>query len=132
VESGIAGLPAPEAQPAARRRSLTVVGWAVLAAVLLSVALGAAGFAMGKRSADRTLRAKQGECLTGASDTDLRPVACTDAAAQWRVLGVVENKTQKEAKEQACQAWPQAEASYWESRNGKNGFVLCLAAAPAK
>jgi hypothetical protein len=45
---------------------------------------------------------------------------------------VVNDKTEADAKKTACGQWPDAEASYWESRNGKTGFVLCLASAAGR
>jgi hypothetical protein len=79
-----------------------------------------------------SLRAKQGECLSGHSDNDLKRISCDSASARWSVVAVVENRTKEQAKQEACQAWPTAEASYWESRDGKTGFVLCLASMGAK
>jgi hypothetical protein len=81
---------------------------------------------------EKSLRSKAGECLAGEREGDLERVSCTSSSARWTVVGVVENKTQEQAKIQACRAWPAAEASYWESHNGRTGFVLCLASTTAK
>jgi hypothetical protein len=114
------------AAPVPKRRSLVVAGWALLAVTLLAVTVGAIGFAMGRHGDDQTLRARPGDCFAGQSDSDLKRVSCTDRTVRWSVVGVVENKTEEQAKKDACDPWPQAEASYWESRNGSKGFVLCL------
>jgi hypothetical protein len=96
------------------------------AAVLAGVAI-----ATSDRVGGKSLRAKPGDCLAGDSDSDLKPVPCDDPAVKWTVLAVLEHKTQKEAKQEACGAWPDAEASYWESRNSADGFVLCLGSTGA-
>jgi hypothetical protein len=123
---------APGSERARRRRKAVLVGIGVLAVVLLAAIVVAVGSWVGHRGTDKSLQAKQGDCLSGQSDSDLKRTACGSPSAEWRVVGVVANKTREEAKQQACRDWPTSEASYWESRNGKTGFVLCLAATTAK
>src|SRR5262249_33605716 len=121
---------AAEAQP--RRRSAVLAGWGALALVLLAVLVTVVAVVVNHHGPEQSLRANQGDCLSGQSDSDLKRVSCADAAVKWTVVSVVQNKTEDEAKQKACAPWPQAAASYWESRNGKTGFVLCLAAVPGK
>jgi hypothetical protein len=99
--------------------------------VLVAVILAGGYFATGNRGTGSSLRARPGDCFSGDSDSDLKRVPCDDHAVRWSVIGVVEHKTQQESKQNACEAWPNAEASYWESRNGKDGFVLCLGSVTA-
>jgi hypothetical protein len=112
------------------RHPLTVVGWVLLAAVLVAAAVAAVGLVIG-RGSEPSLRASPGDCFSGESDSDLKRVACDDPGVKWTVVGVVENKSKQESTQNACAAWPSAEASYWESRNGTSGFVLCLGAVRA-
>jgi hypothetical protein len=123
--------PAPETGGRRRRwrRTLAVVGWVVVAAAVVAAVLAGVDMATGNHSGT-SLRAKPGDCLSGESDSDLTLVPCDHPDVRWTVVGVVENKTRQEATENACAAWPNAEASYWESRNGTSGFVLCLGPLP--
>jgi hypothetical protein len=128
--------PLPPPEPARNRwvptrRTLRAVGWGVLAVMLVAAVLAGVAIATGDRAGGKSLRAKPGDCLAGDSDSDLKRVPCDDQAVKWTVLAVLEHKTQKEAKQEACGAWPDAEASYWESRNSADGFVLCLGSAGA-
>jgi hypothetical protein len=133
--------PPTEPEPAAatgdaatkkRRPAAVLAGWAVLGLVVLAIVSTVIAIAVGRGGSVKSLHAKPGDCLSGQSDSDLKRVSCTDSKVAWTVVGVVQNKTENEAKQQACAAWPQAEASYWESGNGKTGFVLCLATAAGR
>jgi hypothetical protein len=62
----------------------------------------------------------------------MKRVKCGAADVRWTVVGVVDNKSEADAKTAACGQWPEAEASYWESKNGKTGFVLCLTSTSGK
>jgi hypothetical protein len=127
-----AAMPTATVETPLRKRPAVLAGWGLLALVLVALAVSGIALAVGHHGSDQSLSAKQGDCLSGESDTDLKRVSCGDTGVKWTVIGVVQNKTQDEAKQQACAPWPQSEASYWESRNGKTGFVLCLAAVPGK
>jgi hypothetical protein len=128
VESDAALAPGPRTR---RRRVLLAVGWGVLAVMLVAVVLAGLDIAMGNGGSGQSLRARPGDCFSGNSDSDLKRVPCDDSAVKWTVIGVVEHKTQQESKQKACEAWPNAEASYWETRNGTDGFVLCLGSVAA-
>ncbi|MCW2639426.1 MAG: hypothetical protein JWP76_1732 [Dactylosporangium sp.] len=128
VESDAAQVQEPRTR---RRRVLLAVGWGVLAVMLVAVVLAGLDIAMGNGGSGQSLRARPGDCFSGNSDSDLKRVPCDDSAVKWTVIGVVEHKTQQESKQKACEAWPNAEASYWETRNGTDGFVLCLGSVAA-
>jgi hypothetical protein len=114
--------------PARRFRTLKFAAWGLVAAVIAALVIG--GIALASHGGgERSMRAKQGDCLSGEQEKDLKRVGCDDTRVRWTVVGVVTGRTEADAKKTACSAWPQAEASYWESRNGKTGFVLCLASA---
>jgi hypothetical protein len=102
-----------------------------VAVVLVAVVLAGIDIVTSNGGGGRSLRANPGDCFSRDSDRDLRRVRCDDPAVKWTVVGVVEHKTEQESKQNACQAWPNAEASYWETRNGTDGFVLCLGPAAA-
>jgi hypothetical protein len=61
----------------------------------------------------------------------MKRVKCDAAGVRWTVVGVVDGRTEAESKQSACAQWPEVKASYWESKNGKIGFVLCLASTAA-
>jgi hypothetical protein len=125
-EAATAGRPATRDRSARLRRAGIVAGWCVLAAGLVAAVLAAVALVAADRGDGRSLRAEPGECLSGDSDRDLRRVRCDDPAVRWTVVGVAEHKSKRQAGQDACRAWSDAEASYWESRNGTDGFVLCL------
>jgi hypothetical protein len=74
-----------------------------------------------------------GDCLSGSSANEMKVVDCTDAGAQFKVLGKVEDKSQTEASvggERICQPYAGAERIFWKGEEGGKGYVLCL--GPAK
>jgi hypothetical protein len=77
---------------------------------------------------DEPARAKVGDCVSGTSAEELQIVECASPQAEWKVVGRVEDKAQTEMSS-ACQAFQNAERAYWQGEQGKNGLVLCLAAA---
>jgi hypothetical protein len=83
--------------------------------------------------------AQVGECVvdknapgqaSAAADNDdakLRVVPCDGAEAAYKVLGIVNNKTQAEANtDDICSAYPDSDIVYWEGYTGRAGLVLCL------
>jgi hypothetical protein len=125
-EPATTGRPAIPGRRARLRRVLVAAGWSVLVLGLVAAVLAGVALVTGDHGDDRTLRAEPGECLSGDSDRDLRRVGCGDPGVRWTVVGVVEHRSKRQAEQDACRAWSDAEASYWESRNGTDGFVLCL------
>lgn len=112
-------------------RTLRAVARGVPAVAAIAVVAAGVAVATGDHAAGRSLRARLGDCFAGAGGTDLKRVQCDDRTARWTVLGVVEQVSETDARQQACAAWTGSEASYWESRNGVDGFVLCLRSVPA-
>ncbi|MGC9666741.1 LppU/SCO3897 family protein [Planosporangium sp. 12N6] len=127
TDSSPAGL-SPSQRRVRWRRIFTTVAWSVLVALVAAAVWAGVDLATGRHS-DPSLRARAGDCLSGESDSDLKRVPCDAPDVRWTVVGVVEGKTRQEAGQNACAAWSNAEASYWESRNASTGFVLCLAPA---
>jgi hypothetical protein len=82
---------------------------------------------------DEPNQAEVGDCMAGKDASDLRTVECTDAAAQWRVLGRLEGKTESDYNsETACAAFPDTAASFYQDgRRLRKGFILCLGPAKA-
>lgn len=69
-----------------------------------------------------------GDCMVGQSAETLKKIACTDAKAEWKVVGRVADKTESESTvEKTCSPWPDADTLYWEGKKGEKGFALCLA-----
>lgn len=64
----------------------------------------------------------------GSAVNDLNEIACTDAGANFKVVGVVKNVSESTFKADTegttCQAYPTADYGVWEGRG--NGYVLCL------
>lgn len=108
------------------RRTLVAIGWVAVAAGLVAGAVVAVDIVTGHHGDGRSLHAKSGDCLSGESDHDLRFVQCDDPAVKWIVVSVVERQSKQDSQQKSCRLWPEAQASYWESRNGSDGFVLCL------
>jgi hypothetical protein len=118
--------PGPAPQPARRgggirRRIITIV----IALVVIG-GLAAVGAYLNR---DAASKAKVGDCVQQEGSNDLKVVKCDDAAADYKVVGRVDNKTQSEAGLSACDPFPDAESAYWEGESGEKGLVLCLAAA---
>lgn len=73
--------------------------------------------------------AKVGDCMAGSSAENLKVVKCTDAKAQYKVVGKVENKSQTDFSINSagiCKAYPTAESAFWKGERGGKGYVLCL------
>ncbi|GAA3110037.1 LppU/SCO3897 family protein [Streptosporangium carneum] len=75
--------------------------------------------------------AKAGDCMAGATAEELKVVECADPTATLTVAGRVESKSQAEweadQEGKICSAYPNADQSFWEGKEGKEGYVLCLA-----
>jgi hypothetical protein len=100
-------------------------------AILFVVALLAAPVAI-YMGLDEPNQAEVGDCMAGKDVSDLHTVECTDAAAQWKVLGRLDGKTESDYNsEDACAAYPGTAASFYQDgRRFRKGFILCL--GPAK
>jgi hypothetical protein len=116
--------PGPAPQPARRgggmrRRIITIV-----VALVVIGGLAAVGTFLNR---DAASKAKVGDCVQQEGTNDLKVVKCDDAAADFKVVGRVEDKTQSEASLSACDPFADTESAYWEGEPGKKGLVLCLA-----
>ncbi|MFC6020027.1 hypothetical protein ACFP2T_28015 [Plantactinospora solaniradicis] len=99
--------------------------------VLFGIAILVAPFAI-YFGLDEPNQAEVGDCMAGQSASELRTVECTDAAAEWKVLGRLTGKTEADHNDAACAAYPETEASFYEDgRRFRKGFILCLGPAGA-
>ncbi|MBF9132959.1 hypothetical protein I0C86_28960 [Plantactinospora sp. S1510] len=97
--------------------------------ILFGIAVLVAPFAI-YAGLDEPNQAKAGDCMAGQSTSDLRMVECTDAAAEWKVLGRLEGKSEADHNDTVCAAYPETEASFYEDgRRFRKGYILCLGAA---
>ncbi len=72
--------------------------------------------------------ANVGDCMTGQTADTLKKVDCTDASAEWTVVGRLSDQTEAQfnAADNPCPSFPTTEFAYWEGKWGQTGFVLCL------
>jgi len=106
-----------------RRRS-AVTQWIVVLALLGAAAVGITLLRQGEPAA-----AEVGSCLESTGTDSLAVVDCGSPAAEYTVVGKLEDRTSIEAGLFACSEFPTATTSYWEGREGvgEKGTVLCLA-----
>jgi hypothetical protein len=75
----------------------------------------------------------QASAAANNDDAKLRVVPCDSPEAAFKVVGVVENKTQVQADaSDVCSAYPDTDFVYWEGYVGRTGLVLCLQDLKAK
>jgi hypothetical protein len=115
----------PVQAPVAKRRRYSprqLVIWAVVVVVVL-----VGGYVYRHVTGDPTT-AKVGSCMTGQSKDTIKVVGCSDATAQWTVVGKVDENSQPSSTkmDSDCAAYPTTAAEFWDEDNGDN-FVLCLA-----
>ena len=116
-----------------------IVGGVVAVVIAICIA-GAVYVAKGVLFGDDTKEAQAGDCIgnlpgdvAAGEDkeaNDAKVVACTDAAARYKVEGRLENKTEADAtSDEICAAYSGAEYVYRaiDDSSGK-GYVLCLSA----
>jgi hypothetical protein len=72
--------------------------------------------------------AKVGDCVRSIGSDSVEIIACTDPAAQYKVVGRIENQTAIMARVAACDPFPDATQVFWSGQSGGTGYVLCLAA----
>jgi hypothetical protein len=80
---------------------------------------------------DKTDDAKVGSCLNNETKLDkIAVVACTDAAAAFKVVGKVPDVSEKKFNADSdfalCKTFATAENSLWSGTEGADGYVLCL------
>jgi hypothetical protein len=120
---------APEAAAPPEKKKKGIGRIVVSVVVLAAIAAGAWWF-----SRDNAVNAKVGDCfeesvatetLTDASGTTT--IACTDAKAKFKVVGVVDGKTYAQMDVNTdCAQWPTAAFGLWLGETGKAGKVFCL------
>jgi hypothetical protein len=97
--------------------------------ILFGIAVLVAPFAI-YAGLDEPNQAKAGDCMAGQSTSDLRMVECADTAAEWKVLGRLEGKSEADHNDTVCAAYPETEASFYQDgRRFRKGFILCLGPA---
>ncbi|HEU5157250.1 MAG TPA: hypothetical protein VFU43_09645 [Streptosporangiaceae bacterium] len=73
--------------------------------------------------------AKVGDCMSGTSAQNLKVVKCTEAGADYKVVGKVDGKSQTEfnvGSERICRPFAGTESAFWKGESGGKGYVLCL------
>jgi hypothetical protein len=94
--------------------------------VLFAIAILAIPFAV-YFGLDEPNQAAVGDCMAGQSASDLRIVECGDSSAEWKVLGRLGGKTEADHNDEACSAYPETAASFYQDgRRFSKGFILCL------
>ena len=86
---------------------------------------------------DDTTNAKVNDCIhsdaltstTAKEVKNTKIVKCDDPSANYKVVGVVDSKTeiQFDADNSICSQYPDAESALWQGVSGQSGSVLCLA-----
>ncbi|MCW2914917.1 MAG: hypothetical protein JWN52_2985 [Actinomycetia bacterium] len=76
--------------------------------------------------------AKVGDCMAGTDANNLKVVKCTDAKANYKVIGKVNDTTEIgfQMNRSICKPFQGAESAFWKGKKLGTGYVLCL--APAK
>jgi hypothetical protein len=117
-----------------------VVGIIAGVVVLLLVICGVALFAGGSKFMDSVrhdpANAKVGNCLAGdkmdsttaQKVNNVKVVDCNSSDANYKVVGIVPNKTQSDfdTDDEICKNYPTAESALWQGATGQSGSVLCL------
>ncbi len=114
----------PAEPPKKKRRGLRIALQLVIGAVVFVLVGAVIKFATGDPDI-----ANVGDCMSGTSADDLKVVKCTEAGAQYKIVGKVEDKTQSEFNSDSgsiCKAFPTAESAFWKGEEGGKGYVLCL------
>jgi hypothetical protein len=114
----------PPIEPPKKKRSwLRIVVPIAVIAVIAVIAF------VGKFVTGDPDTAKAGDCMSGTTADNLKVVKCTEAGAQYKVVGKVSEKSQSEFNtnsESICKPFPSAESAFWKGESGGKGYVLCL------
>lgn len=102
-----------------RRQKIVLTIFLVVVAVLLALVWVA--------TRSNGENAQVGNCVTESGENYVKIVDCGAAEATLKVVARVEDKTQSEARANACSAYPDADQVFWEGKEGQTGVVLCLA-----
>lgn len=103
-----------------RQRKVLVIFLIVVVAIFVAIYFAT------RSNADN---AKVGDCVAQDGENSVKVVKCDDPSAAFKVVGRVENQTEDDAVESACDPYADkgAEQAFWEGEDGKPGLVLCLA-----
>lgn len=95
--------------------------WAGIAVTTLAMSVGLVGCGGGGGA-----KGQVGECAKDASGTDdITIVACTDAEAKYKIVGVDERVSSGGANA-ACLKYDEATTNLWFGKSGEFGRALCL------
>jgi hypothetical protein len=123
---GYPGVPGqPPAPPAKRRRPRTRLLISI-GVVVVIVIIGI----VGRILSNDPDKAAVGDCMSGTTAENLKVVKCTDANAQYKVVGKVNGKSQTEFNtnsREICGPFQGAESAFWKGERGGDGYILCLA-----
>jgi hypothetical protein len=98
--------------------------------VVIAVILGVIGGVL-YLARNNAANADVGDCLMLSGSSSLEQVGCDDPAAEYTVVGKIENERESAAVPAACDRFKDqgAERVFWTGPAGKKGVVLCLATA---
>jgi hypothetical protein len=111
-------------RPQKKRR----IGLRIVLPIVVVIVVVVIGFVSRLLSHDPNT-AKVGDCLSGTSAENLKTVKCTDAKAQYKVVGKVNGKSQSDfnaGSADICKPFPSAESAFWKGERGGKGYILCL------
>jgi hypothetical protein len=99
-----------------------------LGLVVAVVVFGLVGFVARFATGDPDI-AKVGDCMSGTTAENLKVVKCTEAGAQYKIVGKIDDKSQSDFNSNSgsiCKPFPSAESAFWKGESGGKGYVLCL------
>jgi hypothetical protein len=127
------GGPVPPPAKKNTGKVLGIVGGVIVVVIAACIGIGVFAFNSAKKD---PANAKVGNCLAGQTMdsttaqpvNDVKIVDCTSTDAKYKVVGVVENKTESQFRtdDKICSAYTTAESALWQGTPGKSGSVLCL------
>ena len=128
----------PPVQPVKKGGAGKVIAIVVgVVVVLLAVCGVGIVFVAHKANKTDTTNAKVNDCIksdaldstTAKEVSGTKIVPCTSGDAKYKVVGIVNNKTEVDfnVDNDICKAYPDAKSELWQGERGKSGSVLCLA-----
>jgi hypothetical protein len=128
---------APVPQEPKKSSAGKIIGILAGVAVLLLVLCGGAAYFIYNKSKTDTVNAKVNDCIksdaltstTAKEVSNTKIVPCDSAEANYKVVGIVPNKTEAQfnVDDKICDKYPTAESALWQGERSKAGSVLCLA-----
>ena len=70
--------------------------------------------------------AKVGDCLVQDGTDSVKAVKCDDPSAKYQVVRIFEDQKEPTDFTNPCNDIADADASYWEGKQGSTGRILCL------